>query len=291
MPRLYEFDSFSGCPPPSGFLENKAPDYCVLNVKIRKPEKSSKIYRLISNFSSDPKQQFKHDELKRGICLQSCFELHEKLGEAAAAYQTDHSQVTGADIDQAESVRRLYNKLSNVCINKKLSDEYGLIATSSIDHCIDKKLAIPFDKVDYLFIACVAIVLLLLTISNVYHSKTSPKNHKKFAAKFKRTAHVLDAFSCQQNWQRLMERKAESFKGASTLCAAKIGVLFVFVLSQVYRHIASMPMANPVAVEQVRKETFKDSLGAFINYATSGRGNKKAGWGGGGGKKGQKLTT
>lgn len=78
---LYRFDDYEKC---FGLYEPAAL-YCVVNSFI-KPDTKSHLYNLIDKFSSNRKQHLRHDKLQRGICINSCMELVQKLGRDADKY-------------------------------------------------------------------------------------------------------------------------------------------------------------------------------------------------------------
>lgn len=252
MPRLHEFDDYDGCPAPNGRFEGKVPDYCVISVHVTEPSEKSRLYNFIKNFSSMRKQHFNHTELKRGICMQTCFEVHEKLGDYSK-YQNENSPIFGEQAGGAAGIRNIYNKLTNICINKKLMEKYGLSPSiSSIDYCVAKNESNPFDIVDYLFMVCFVAVALVITLAAFYERKKNGERVAKFFERFRRTRKFVNAFSLQQNWRLLMESDSNENRNLVNLHALKVLIMFSLVFIQVYRHIASLPFANPIDIEKVK---------------------------------------
>jgi hypothetical protein len=94
MPKLFEFDDFKKCPPPKGrFNDQFVPQYCVVTVDIDSGRNNTKLLSFINHFSANSKQHFNHRNLKRGVCMQSCFEVHEKLGDRFRDYKNDDSSI------------------------------------------------------------------------------------------------------------------------------------------------------------------------------------------------------
>jgi hypothetical protein len=94
MPKLFEFDDVNDCPSPKGRFSDKfVPEYCVLNVEIESPRNNSKLFKYIKKFSANNKQHFNHAHLKRGICMQTCFEVHEQLAEQFKKYKNEDSPI------------------------------------------------------------------------------------------------------------------------------------------------------------------------------------------------------
>lgn len=84
MPDVYKFDDFDNC---LGLYGSEA-TYCVASSFI-KPDNNSELYKAIESFSSKTKQHLRHDKLQRGICLNSCKDLLQKLGNGSQKYFVD----------------------------------------------------------------------------------------------------------------------------------------------------------------------------------------------------------
>lgn len=70
MPTLNRFDNYHECM--GTFGEDAL--YCVSDTFI-KPDNDSKLYKFIKEYSKDTKKHFRHDNLVRGLCVNSCKEL------------------------------------------------------------------------------------------------------------------------------------------------------------------------------------------------------------------------
>lgn len=81
MPSLNEFESYDKC---LGSYYEEA-KYCFVKTYI-KPDETSELYNYIRNFSSMGKQHFRHDKLARGICMNSCKEMIDKMGNYSDKY-------------------------------------------------------------------------------------------------------------------------------------------------------------------------------------------------------------
>lgn len=256
MPRLFAVDDYDECPAPKGRFSNAVPDYCMVTVRIDEPKEKSRLFNFMKKFSSNEKQHFQHVELKRGVCLQTCFEVHENL-EDANKYKHDDSLVMGKDVSALDGMKNAFNKLCNVCINRELLDHYGLVAKTSLDYCVDKNESFPMDLVDIIFVIASISIAAFVTSSIMYgRNKNAPKVIE-FFDRFKRTKKLLEAFSVEENWRKLMEDKSSNLDNVlSRLYASKIAIMFFFVFSQVYSHITSMPFANPISVEKVTTKLF-----------------------------------
>lgn len=81
MPVLNRFDNYHEC---LGTYGDEAV-YCVADT-FTKPDESSELYKLIVKYSSDTKKHYRHDNLVRGLCVNTCKEKIAKLGYEAEKY-------------------------------------------------------------------------------------------------------------------------------------------------------------------------------------------------------------
>lgn len=185
--------------------------------------------------------------------MQSCFEVHEKIPNYME-YKDDDTSTFGSGEDMATMFGSIYNKLCNICVNKDLKDNYGLMAKTNIVHCVDKINQGPFDLVDKGFLAVFLLIVLMIASATLYERK---KNNPKVASIFERLSRTkkwLKAFSIKDNWRKLTDDTYHDLGDVACLHALKIVILFLFIFSQVYRHIVGSPFANPITVEEVSDE-------------------------------------
>lgn len=78
---IYRFDDYEQC---MGNYESEAL-YCVVNSYI-KPDPQSELYKFIMDFSKNKKQHFRHDKLQRGLCVNTCQRLIQKMGRNSNRY-------------------------------------------------------------------------------------------------------------------------------------------------------------------------------------------------------------
>lgn len=52
--------------------------YCVADVVV-KPDTDSDLYKFISEYNKDTKRHYRHDNLVRGLCVNTCQEIVGKL--------------------------------------------------------------------------------------------------------------------------------------------------------------------------------------------------------------------
>lgn len=81
MPNLNKFESYNEC---LGTYYEEA-KFCFVKTYI-KPDETSVLYNYIRNFSSMGKQHFRHDKLFRGICINKCKEIIDKMGNHSDKY-------------------------------------------------------------------------------------------------------------------------------------------------------------------------------------------------------------
>lgn len=253
MPALYEFDSFDNCPRPAGQFEKLVFDYCVVSLEVDESKSSKRAFNVINKFSQNVTKNFRHDRLKRGMCLSPCLELNEKLQAELNKYLNDDSSLSvySQNADKLEVFLSTINKILNVCINKDLSDTFGLMAKTKIDFCIDRSQPTPLDVIDHIFIASVSSIFFLIVIACVYERFQHRPRVISVFSRFHRTKRVIESFNVRQNWRKLLESDSSDLDCLTRFHASKFVLMFLFVFTQVYHHIASMPFANPIYVEQV----------------------------------------
>lgn len=83
MPILNRFENYHEC---MGVYGADAL-YCVADAFV-KPDLNSNLFTLISQYNKDTKKHFRRDNLLRGLCLNSCKERIEMLGNDSNKYFT-----------------------------------------------------------------------------------------------------------------------------------------------------------------------------------------------------------
>lgn len=116
--------------------------YCVTHVYIQ-PNQSSELWRSIEEFSSYTYQHYRHDVLKRGICMNDCSKTvenlqagqKEKFGRIDFEIKDPYPAKIGKKIPELGwSLEDL--ELANVCNNLELNQLYGLRSLSRISFCL-----------------------------------------------------------------------------------------------------------------------------------------------------------
>lgn len=80
MPKLNVFDDYNEC---MGKYGDEAL-YCLVDTHI-KPDRSE-LFNLIRHYSKNIKKNFRHDNLVRGLCVNKCREIVERLGSNKTQY-------------------------------------------------------------------------------------------------------------------------------------------------------------------------------------------------------------
>lgn len=255
MPALYKFDSLDGCPAPAGQFENLIFDYCVVSLEIDESKSSKRAFNVINKFSQNSTKNFRHDQLKRGMCLSPCLQLNEKFKGELEKYLNDDNAFPAynSNADKLEVFMISVNKILNVCINKELNDTFRVMAKSSIDFCIERSKITPFDIIDHAFVASVITIFSLIIVALIYQRYQHRPQVISVCSSFQRTKRIIESFCVKQNWRKLLESDSSDLDCLTRFHASKFALMFLFVFTQVYRHIASMPFANPIYVEQVGK--------------------------------------
>ncbi|KAG5683777.1 hypothetical protein PVAND_013041 [Polypedilum vanderplanki] len=249
IPKLYKMDNFDECSKttyPTDFPKQ----YCIINVNIVSKDDEKKISEL-KKFSQSKKFRFNHLLLKHGVCMNSCLNLHTAMKDNFDSYLNDKRVFSEAPL--AEGRKIMLNKLANVCINKELMDYYGVKAETSVDYCVYDDLT--HDNYNKLFFIFVFGFIFMSTIAAVYEIyKDRPKVSKKLE-NWKRVRRYLTAYSIKRNWQALISDNVPNLEldnelNIVRLCGIKIFLMFLFVISQVYRQITAMPFSNPINIEK-----------------------------------------
>lgn len=110
MPALYKMDDYESCGSVKGRLENKVPDYCMINVFVHEQKKETPLFNYMKKISSNEKQSFNHGYMKRGVCFQKCIEFHESTNDTEK-YKNDQSSLTGGGVSENQGLANAYNKL------------------------------------------------------------------------------------------------------------------------------------------------------------------------------------
>ena len=104
MPKLFHYDDYDQC---LGLYDNEA-FYCVVNTFI-KPDEKSELSKFITEFSSNKKQHFRHDKLQRGLCLNGCKDVIDKMGKGSEKYLVEKFPF--------DSKVRIFNEWKNEKVN------------------------------------------------------------------------------------------------------------------------------------------------------------------------------
>jgi len=149
LPDLYHFGDYQKCIGSS--TDSSSPAYCIVNSFI-KPDNESELYNHIREFSKRTKQHYRHDKLERGICLADCAKLVEELGDEAGDYFVESfpmdSRLTFDFIGYrfVDEDRLSFNRIINICVNKKLMNNNNLKAFSSIEYCVRRDHRVPIGR-------------------------------------------------------------------------------------------------------------------------------------------------
>lgn len=137
MPQLNFYDDVDSC----RRRYKKKFRYCVTHVYLQ-PDEFSKLWRHIDTFSSADQQHYRHDVLKRGLCMNDCWKqisnsnrsdlLDYKVIEIKNPYPTrignEIAELSGTAVD-LEHV--------NICNGYEIYDTTGLRSVSKISFCTE----------------------------------------------------------------------------------------------------------------------------------------------------------
>lgn len=199
MPPLVYFDDYKDC-----LLEfGEAATYCLTHIYI-KPDRSSELWRYLSLFYVNNTNHYRHDVLKRGICLNRC---RTKIS------RNDHINVRKFDFNpfqpypnrllgsspvftvEDDESRDLY-----ICINKELEQNYSLSGHIVVNFCMINELEadrIKIDKYDWYFTTVIVLLLVAVALGTIFNLSGV-------------TSKLFISFSLKKNMSSLTDLKNES---------------------------------------------------------------------------------
>ncbi|KXJ74104.1 hypothetical protein RP20_CCG014358 [Aedes albopictus] len=215
MPRLSEADDYDQCmeeAPPGQIVA-----YCMARVVI-KPDNSSELWNLIEDFSKNWKRHYNHALLDRGVCMEDCKRLVQRLPNATRSalrvekFAIDFPYIFDLTVYQdGERDRARYGELLDICVNYKLNQSYGLRAYTEIEVCNKNVEPLEVDLLDFSFFLILAGIIFLAILSSWYdktikfkqdvgHYKQDPDSSRKM---------LFVSFSILRNWYRLTSRSQD----------------------------------------------------------------------------------
>ncbi|XP_065086712.1 nose resistant to fluoxetine protein 6-like [Ochlerotatus camptorhynchus] len=215
MPPMAVFDDYDLCM--EDVPEGKVATYCIARVVI-KPDNGSELWHLIEDFSKDWKRHHNHALLDRGICMDKCKTLVQRLpNETRRALRVDKFDIDFPYIvdvtvfkDTLEDQKR-YGDLIDVCINYQLNDTYQLRGYTEIEVCDRSDETIEIDSLDLTFLLVLVTIIGLMILSSWYDQTI---NYKQDVLHYKgdllnKKQMFLVSFSVLRNWYRMTSRSED----------------------------------------------------------------------------------
>ncbi|XP_052873649.1 uncharacterized protein LOC128278967 [Anopheles cruzii] len=152
MPRVFQFDDYDDCLNDDPTVPGV---YCMVKAVVH-PNQSSRVWRVIEEYSRNWKQHLNHAHLDRGICVQNCALKLASLDKTidlaklvVPKFEIDFPYVikNGTFRDVAE-YQRNYSEVLSQCINYDLMRQYGLRAYTEIEYCNSNTRSYPIGNLD-----------------------------------------------------------------------------------------------------------------------------------------------
>ncbi|XP_058065856.1 nose resistant to fluoxetine protein 6-like [Anopheles bellator] len=212
MPRVFQFDDYDDCLNDDPTVPGV---YCMVKAVVH-PNQSSRVWRVIEEYSRNWKQHLNHAHLDRGICLQNCALKLASLDKTidlaklvVPKFEIDFPYIikngTFRDVDE---YRRNYSTMLAQCVNYDLMQQHGIRAYTEIEYCDSNTKSYPIDSLEIAFLVVLATLLTVVLVSSWYdhHCKTQHGlDHYKTELTSK-VSMAFVSFSIIRNWYRLTSR-------------------------------------------------------------------------------------
>ncbi|KAL7030734.1 hypothetical protein ACKWTF_006765 [Chironomus riparius] len=255
MPNMYKYDDYNEC---LGIFNDEAV-YCIANVKIQH-NSSSELNNFIVEYSSNHKQHYRHDKLKRGLCVNYCLKLIGNLSDITQYHTRILNNSYGLSFFNAEMYREKYDEVVNTCINIELIDKFGLKGFTEVQNCIDNEYQnYRNNAIDYLdkIVAILLAVILFTIISsslfdrylrNTIHFNDNSKLHYQSSLQSK-SHQILTLFSIRRNWYILSCDSKAEFHDLKIFQWIRTFTFWCVILGHVLPMSIAFPILNPIYIE------------------------------------------
>ncbi len=169
---------------------------------------------------------FRHDRLRRGICINRCKKLLSDLEDPESLFVDGEVPLDSESFYNVTYYRKQYNKITNKCVNLGLR-KYNLTAYSSIEYCAGETAKVPFDCFDALCLVLMFGITLLVTVASLFDShlkgmKKLTNEHYKMdleeSRKFIKTwdyLHIITRNICLLKCSRKLRRNMQILSNTS----------------------------------------------------------------------------
>lgn len=241
MPELNVYNDYRTCV--AAYKDNFR--YCVTHVYIQ-PNRSSELWNYIEKFSSYTYQHYRHDILKRGICMNDCAGTVKSLRlplvtnfNKSKIFQPYPTRI-GEEIPELGWTIEDH-QLTNACNNFELEQSYGLQAVSEISFCLStksNKLRQAGDTTDHLFMVVSSVLMGLVMLATLSEYINHGQTIDSFFLKF------LSSFDAKRNLLKL-NKPSSSF----TFTAMKLAGLAMIGCSHAFTALNMFSMVDTFKLE------------------------------------------
>lgn len=209
--------------------------YCIAHVYLLPPSsKNHQLWKDINKFSKN-KYHYRHDYLKRGVCLDQCSEnyLPYNMTYSLEGTKTHNLRLATNNFSLTLSEQQKTKLIS--CVNHKLPE--GFNAFVNVSFCYNpetrKSSLIPDkDLLDWCFILIFCGMILIVVFATVEHSQCK----KNF---------ITNIFSLQSSWAKFTNTKGQSITFNGIKCAA----LWSTVVSHSFAALSTFNLLDTFLIE------------------------------------------
>lgn len=207
--------------------------------------------------SRDYKHNYRHDRLRRGVCLSNCqaelAHLKAKAIESLESEKLDFNNFPpilypAKTFRNDGEYREKYGKIMNICMNQRTQLEYNLSGYTHIEYCVTKHdNERDLDFYDAAFLLLVKFIVSCVVLSSVYDEYLKYKEKSKFHNHFttKRSSRwesAILSFSIIRNWKKFVSPGASD--DHKSIHAIKVIYCFIIAASHVLMFCMNAPQIN-----------------------------------------------
>jgi hypothetical protein len=247
MPKIYTFDDYDQCMTSAGGPNT----YCTVRT-IVKPDNNSAVWKMIAEFSSDHKRHYEHSSLLRGICVNRCKDLVDKLSseEQNELFVEEFPvsfpyKLITKNFKLPPEERSKLDRVVTICVNMELQESFGLKAFSTVERCDKSTDKSRVDMLDLTFIFLLIALIELNIVGTVYdfwYNKGEGSTNGS----------LISAFSLRRNLRTLFSNSNEELSREFRFIQA---FRFLGMCLVIYAHVCLsnglFPSQNPEEMEKI----------------------------------------
>ncbi|XP_063709171.1 nose resistant to fluoxetine protein 6-like [Culicoides brevitarsis] len=234
MPPLFKYDDYDQC----RAIYKRNFTYCVVDVQLFEGSNSS-LWRQIEDFSRDRRCHFRHDKIKRGICLNEHLDVGFK----------------GTFVNKMMRNRtKNEEKLVQKVIFDDLLASYGLKSDQKVKFCMTdetEKARMSFDLFDILFTFIIVSILTIIIVGTVSKNIQTTKTALKY----------FQIFSLPHNVKRLFENRSSE---TAFIDAIRVNAEQIVILVHIRVLFAEIGMENPLTMECEAHQPYTSVFASFV---------------------------